>query len=123
MLGKIEGYVVGGNRLGRNLGFPTANLKLEGDDIIDGVYAVEVLYDGAIYKGVANVGVKPTVEGSGDRLLEVNIFDFDRDIYDQYLIVVLVHYIREERKFDTLDELKDRIEKDRLCAMQFFERN
>jgi riboflavin kinase/FMN adenylyltransferase len=112
MLGRpyeVSGTVIEGRKLGRELGFPTANLRL-GDQQLpgDGVWAVEV--DGSM-KGVANLGVRPTV-GGGERLLEVHVFGFSGDLYGKLLRVRFVKFIRSERKFASLEELREQIGKD-----------
>ncbi len=112
MLGRpyeVSGKVIEGRKLGRELGFPTANLRL-GDlqTPKDGVWSVEV--DGK-HRGVANLGMRPTV-GGDERLLEVHLFDFSGDLYGKTLRVKFLRYIRPERKFASLDELKAQIAKD-----------
>lgn len=113
----ISGKVIKGHARGRTIGFPTANISL-GDFIHPafGVYAVNVQMGGENYPAVANIGVKPTFEGADAALLEVYIFDFKCDIYDKELRVELVKYIRAERKFANIDELKEQIEKDCKAA-------
>lgn len=107
---EISGRVLHGQKLGRTLGFATANLALKRRNIaLQGVYAVRVcLSDGRDLRGVANIGVKPTV-GDFKANLEVHLFDFEGDLYGQRLRVRLVAKIRDEQKFSGLDELKQRI--------------
>ena len=110
----IEGAVVRGRQLGRKLGYPTANVALS-DYVIPkfGVYATRTrLPDGRKLPGVANIGVNPTVEGVTLPLLEVWLFDFDEDIYDQVIETDLVAFIRPEAKFASLDEMVTQIDKD-----------
>ena len=100
----IEGAVQRGRQLGRKLGFPTANVAL-GDYVIPkfGVYATRTrLPDGRDIPGVANIGVNPTIEGVRIPLLEVWLFDFDEDIYDQVIETDLITFLRPELKFDSL---------------------
>ncbi len=108
----VDGVVVEGQKLGRTLGFPTANLLL-GDLIAPkaGVYAVVGTVEGATYPGVANYGRRPTV-GAPAPLLEVHLFDFEGDLYGKNLDVAFIDFLREERKFDGLDALKAQIAKD-----------
>lgn len=108
----ITGKVIGGSRTGRKLGFPTANLHI-GDvsGIADGVYKARVDIGGRLYEGIANVGHKPTV-GSPQRLLEVHIFGLSADIYGREITVTLGEFIRPERKFDSLEALREQIRKD-----------
>ena len=117
---EIEGRVERGDRRGRTIGFPTANLSL-GSYLRPayGVYAVRAgLGDGEATEwidGVANLGVRPTVDGS-KLLFEIHLFDFDRDIYGQRLRVALIEYIRPERRFDGLDALRAQIAEDGAAA-------
>ena len=115
----IEGEVLGGDKRGRLLGFPTANLAL--DDYLRpafGVYAVRVVPlggDGGRWSGVANLGNRPTVDGTNAQL-EAHIFDFSGDLYGRNLAVELLAYIRPERKFENLDALKAQIAQDSARA-------
>ncbi len=119
----IWGRVFSGDRLGRQLGFPTANISLRGKVTpLHGVYAVEIkglTMDGSLLQGVANVGVRPTVGGEVP-LLEAHIFDFDEDIYGRKIRVIFRHRIRAEVKFDGLDALKAQIQLDLEAARQHF---
>ncbi len=123
---EIEGRVQYGHQRGRTLGFPTANLPLDQmQRPAFGVYAVQACVDdgGAPTwrDGVANIGVKPTVEGDHAPLLEVHLFDFDGDLYGQHLRVALVDFLRPEQKFDGLDALKAQIMQDSDQARQALE--
>lgn len=116
MLGRnfiIEGTVIKGRQIGRTIGFRTANIlyPLELIDIPFGVYSVLVNYASQTYQGIANFGVRPTVNGQG-ALLEVHILDFERDIYGEVLEVKFIKMLRTERKFDSLDSLKQQISRD-----------
>lgn len=116
MLGRnfiIEGTVIKGRQIGRTIGFRTANIlyPLELIDIPFGVYSVLVNYASQTYQGIANFGVRPTVNGQG-ALLEVHIIDFERDIYGEVLEVKFIKMLRTERKFDSLDSLKQQISRD-----------
>ena len=113
----IMGEVVRGNRIGRQLGFPTANLPLEKDHpAADGVYAVRVLVDGVWKSGVANIGTRPTVTDNPERFLEVYLFDFDEDIYGKTIEVELVSFLRPEQKFDSVEALRRQIAQDKMNA-------
>jgi riboflavin kinase / FMN adenylyltransferase len=110
----IEGPVVRGRQLGRKLGYPTANVGLA-DYVVPkfGVYATRTrLPDGRKLPGVANIGVNPTVDGVTAPLLEVWLFDFDEDIYDQVIETDLVAFLRPELKFDSLDEMTEQVLRD-----------
>jgi riboflavin kinase/FMN adenylyltransferase len=119
MLGRpyeLSGTVIEGRKLGRGLGFPTANLRLgERQTPRDGVWAVKV--DG-VRKGVANLGTRPTVDG-GERLLEVHLLDFSGDLYGKELRVRFEKFLRPERKFGSLEELREQIGRDAEEARQF----
>lgn len=105
----VEGSVVQGKQLGRTIGFPTANLEV-GDEQLppDGVWVVRVRFQGHCFDGVANLGLRPTVDGK-NRSLEVHIFDFAEDIYDRTLEVEFVRYLRGEKKFESIDALREQI--------------
>lgn len=118
----FEGKVVKGDQRGRTIGFPTANLELDDKEKMlpgNGVYAVEVNItgqDSRKYRGMMNIGVRPTVDGSR-KTIEVNIFDFNEDIYGQTLKVTVRRFLRSEKKFSGLDELKAQLSNDKLEAM------
>jgi riboflavin kinase/FMN adenylyltransferase len=110
---QISGVVAKGQQLGRTINYPTANIVLPKMLMpINGVFAVTAkLQNGDTIDGVANVGNRPTVDGKENRL-EVHLFDFDQDIYDQTISVYFVEKIRDEIKFDSFDDLKAQIERD-----------
>jgi riboflavin kinase/FMN adenylyltransferase len=117
MLGReytILGTVKKGAQLGRELGFPTANLSAHSEQFPpNGVYAAEARLDGATLRGVVNLGYRPTIESARpERLLELHIFDLDRDIYGEDIEVRFLRRLREEQKFKNLDELKAQIARD-----------
>ena len=117
----FSGEVVKGNTLGRTIGFPTANLLVEIENKLipgDGVYAVVIKIENTvtIYKGMMNIGIKPTF-GINDRKIEVNIFDFDKDIYGQKLRITIHSRIRSEKKFDGLKELSTQLMLDKEKAI------
>ncbi len=120
----IRGVVAHGDARGRTIGFPTANIALGRHlEPARGVYAVTArLPDGQWYRGVANIGRRPTVNEGPESRLEVNIFDFDGDIYGAELSVALHAYIREERRFPGLDALKSQIAADAGEARRLLER-
>ena len=114
----LYGVVVAGNRLGRTIGFPTANMQLyEPLKLVpgNGVYAVEVEVLGARYRGMCNIGTRPTVGGT-TRTIETHILDFDQDIYGLPIQLRFLRRVRDERKFPSLDALKEQLEEDRrIC--------
>ncbi|MDF2668061.1 MAG: riboflavin biosynthesis protein RibC [Paenibacillus sp.] len=117
----IKGTVVNGEARGRQIGFPTANLALDGCYVypVNGVYAVQAEVEGSIYGGVMNLGTKPTFsEGSLVRTFEVHLFDFNREIYGEAMRVEFVSYLRAERKFNSIDELIGQIHNDVEAAKQ-----
>jgi riboflavin kinase / FMN adenylyltransferase len=114
----LSGVVVKGKQLGRTIGFPTANIQVrEVAKLIpsDGVYAVKVYYNEVEYGGMLNIGNRPTVDGTY-QTVEVNIFDFDQEIYGENLKVEFLQKIRNEQKFNGLDELKAQIAKDKITC-------
>ncbi|NCT94742.1 MAG: bifunctional riboflavin kinase/FAD synthetase [Chitinophagaceae bacterium] len=123
----FEGTVVTGNQLGRTIGYPTANLHIASEEKLipgNGVYVVNVnLSDSpdqasTSYRGMMNIGLRPTVDGK-KRVIEVNILDFDQDIYGQTLQVHLLGHIRGEVKFEGLEQLKAQLAKDKAAAAAF----
>lgn len=123
----ISGTVVMGQQLGRDLGFPTCNVKLNRRNIpLHGVFACDVRVDNADLqernlKGAANIGYRPTVSDSNKAVLEVHLLDFDSDIYGEQITVIFRHKIREEQKFDSLAALQQRIAIDVQTTREFFE--
>lgn len=115
----LSGVVVSGNRIGRTLGFPTANMELYDPLKVvpgNGVYQVEVKVCGDSYRGVCNIGVRPTVGSGGARVIETHILDFNEDIYGLDIQITFRRYIRPERKFGSLEELKARLHQDILTV-------
>jgi len=124
MLGRpygVEGVIIRGNRRGHTIGFPTANLKPHNRVIPRfGVYATATLIDGAWRRSITNIGVRPTFEKDVEPSIETYIFDFDEELYGDVLRVRFLHRIRDERKFNGIDELKAQIEKDTRRALNYF---
>lgn len=113
-----SGYVIYGNQIGRTIDFPTVNIRCEGKVRVPfGVYAVKAYVDGEEYLGVANYGVKPTVSNGKEILLETHLFDCDKNLYGAYIQVELLKFIRSEKKFESLDELKKQIAEDKKTAL------
>jgi riboflavin kinase / FMN adenylyltransferase len=114
----VEGPVQRGRQLGRKLGFPTANVDMA--DYVSprfGVYATRTrLSDGREVPGVANIGVNPTVQGITRPLLEVWLFDFDEDIYDRIIETSLIHFLRPEEKFDSVEIMTEQVMRDAAQA-------
>lgn len=119
----ITGTVVVGQKLGRELGFPTANIRIEEDYKLlpaNGVYAVYIYVAGEKHAGMLNIGVRPTVDGKS-RTIEAHIFDFQKDIYGHRIQLELMGRIRDEMRFDDLDALKSRLNADRIAAQGILE--
>ncbi len=117
MLGReytILGTVVGGENLGKKIGFPTANLSAHSEQFPpNGVYFAQATMDGIMYPGVVNLGYRPTVSSDkAERVLEIHLLDFDRDIYGKDIEVRFVQYLRPEQKFENVDALVRQIELD-----------
>ena len=114
----VRGTVVLGNQIGRTLGFPTANLDISNEYLMinnPGVYACQTVIDGKVYNAMANTGLRPTIgdRADGDFIIEVNIFDFDGDLYGKTLKVWFIDRIRDEVKFKGLEALKVQLQHDR----------
>ncbi len=120
----LHGVVVSGNRLGRTIGFPTANMQLyEPLKLIpgNGVYFVRVRTLDRDFYGMCNIGCRPTVSSGSSRTIETNIFGFEEDIYGLDIELSFIERIREERRFDSLEELRVQLEKDRNACLTFLE--
>lgn len=112
----LDGMVVDGHKVGRKIGFPTANLKVDCPDKLipaEGVYAVYVYVKGIKWAGMLNIGHRPTINNGTDISIEVNILDFSDDIYQQEMRIEFVKYLRPEEKYDTIDALIAQMHKDR----------
>lgn len=117
----IEGDVVAGKKLGRTIGYPTANISIPDSSILvppEGVYVANVLLpDGQQYGAMVNIGRRPTVDVKGaPRSIEVHLFDFAGDIYGQRLVVEFINYIRGEHRFDSIEALVEQLHKDEQMA-------
>lgn len=122
----LSGLVVSGKQIGRSIGFPTANLKIIDQHKLipgDGVYAVHVHMKKGHYRGMLNIGTKPTVneDASPQKSVEVHVFDFEGELYNEILKVEFVEKIREEKKFANLEELKQQLLNDRLSVKQILQ--
>ncbi|MEX2596500.1 MAG: bifunctional riboflavin kinase/FAD synthetase [Salibacteraceae bacterium] len=116
----FTGRVVDGMKRGKDLGFPTANLHVEDDTKLvpkEGVYAVDVLWKNQSFKGMMNIGVNPTFDNGSLKTIEVNIFDFDQDLYGNQLTVFLKKFLRSEERFSDVEALITQMNKDRQDAM------
>ena len=119
----VKGEVIKGDQRGRQIGFPTANISMEGwIEPLFGVYAVKVSIDGLLYKGVANLGIRPTF-GQSSPLLEVHLFDYSGDLYGNDIVISFIDFIRKEKKFDGIESLKKQIEIDSTKAIELIIEN
>lgn len=119
----IKGKVVKGKQLGRTIDYPTANVQINDIDKIKpktGVYAVKVINNNKAYFGMLNIGFNPTTDSDKLQKIEVNIFDFDEDIYEQTIKIEFVKHLRNEIKFANLDELKQQLGKDKQDCLKLF---
>ena len=117
----FSGIVVKGKQLGRTIGFPTANIKINEDYKLipkNGVYIVKSNYDKKTIFGLMNIGTRPTVDGT-NQTIEVFFLDFDKTIYDETLTIEIIEFIREEQKFDSLNDLKNQINEDKIFAVNY----
>jgi len=117
----LHGVVVAGNRLGRTIGFPTANMQLyEPLKLVpaNGVYFVSVEVTGGTYKGICNIGTRPTVSNDSSRKIETHILDFDEEIYGLDIRISFIERLRDERRFGSLEELRKQLLLDKKCCME-----
>ena len=117
----ISGRVVHGDKLGRQLGFPTANVQLKHNrPPLQGIFAVRAIdAENRVRDGVASLGLRPTVDASGRAKLEVHLFDFDGELYGEHLRVEFLRKLRDEEKYPDLDTLKAQIARDAAAARTF----
>jgi riboflavin kinase/FMN adenylyltransferase len=115
----MSGMVIKGKQLGRTIGYPTANIELLDLDKIKpktGVYAVNIIIDQIYFRGMLNVGYNPTTDSDRIQKIEVNIFDFNKDIYGKIIKIEFIKHLRNEVKFANLDELKEQLAKDKIAC-------
>ena len=119
----LEGTVVDGYKVGRKIGFPTANLRVDFPNKLIpsiGVYAVCVYVNGGKYKGMLNIGYRPTINNGTDLSIEVHILDFQGDIYHQKMRIEFIEFLRPEEKFNSVDELVLQMRKDKVATFSAF---
>ena len=119
----LSGRVIIGDKIGRTLGYPTANLEIDSRNKLvpaDGIYAVTVTHEGKLYKGMLYIGHRPTINGV-TRNIEVNLFDFAREIYGDSLTIHFQAYIRGDMKFNGLDELRQQMDHDKVESLRKLE--
>ncbi len=118
----INGTVVEGSQVGRKMGFPTANIEVAEDYKLipgNGVYAVKIVLENAIYNGMLNIGTRPTIKGN-NVTIEVNIFNFNQEIYNKPIRIEFFEKIRNEVKFNELAELQQQLNYDKQKVLQLF---
>lgn len=116
---KLHGIVSRGNQLGRTIGYPTANIRIEASEKLipgNGVYATIVDLNGKLFASMTNIGVRPTVTYTGSKTVEAHIFDFSEEIYEENIGLEFVSFIRNEQKFDGLESLKKQLAQDELLV-------
>ena len=122
----LQGRVVGGNRLGREIGFPTANILPHDEHKLipcDGVYAVKIKIDEVFFNGMLNIGYRPTIHSSEPvKTIEVNIFNFDGDVYDRNVTLIFKSRLRDEKKFKDIEQLREQLVMDRVEAERVLSR-
>ncbi len=117
----LFGKVVQGDKRGRSLGYPTANVDLSSNRKVlpkDGIYFVQVMIDEEKYFGMASIGVRPTFHKNGKRIFEVNILDFNRDIYGYDLRINFLQRLRDEQKFDSVEQLIQKMHEDEKLSRE-----
>jgi riboflavin kinase/FMN adenylyltransferase len=118
----LQGKVIEGDKIGRTIGFPTANIELKETNKLvpmDGAYISRVFVDNQSYEGMLNIGVRPTVSGN-KKNIEVNILNFDKDIYEKTIGIQFLSFLRPEKKFDNLNALKTQLTRDQKQVVAFF---
>lgn len=121
---ELSGFVIRGRKLGTEIGFPTANLKVENSKKLipmDGIYACKVKVANEVYNGMLYIGDIPTIGTENKKSIEVNIFDFNDDIYGERISLKILQFLRHEEKFSGINDLKAQLHKDREAAVSFFE--
>lgn len=121
----LYGRVIKGDKIGRTIGFPTANIFIEESYKLipsDGIYAVTIGMNGDTYKGMAYIGQRPTINGM-TRNIEVNIFDFNQEIYGQYVTMYFMEFLRHDVKFTGLEALKEQLKEDKEATLAYFEKH
>jgi len=121
---QFSGKVIKGDQIGSTIGFPTANIQPNSDHQITpctGVYAVGAVIDNKTYEGMMNIGIRPTITDSGENRIEVNLFDFNREIYGEDILTKVYGRIRTEQTFDSLDALKKQLKEDEINSLNMLD--
>jgi riboflavin kinase/FMN adenylyltransferase len=120
---RFKGTIVKGNQIGREIGFPTANLaEIDPVQIIpnSGVFAVKCKISGIVYDGMMNIGTRPTIESENEKRIEINIFNFNQDVYGEQMEVYLLDKVRDEQQFKDIEALKEQLKKDEINCKHIF---
>jgi len=115
----INGSITKGKKIGRTIGFPTANIKIEESYKIipqDGAYVIKATIDGIVYDGMLNIGKRPTVDDSQQKTIEAYLFELDHDVYDKKIKVSFIKKLRDEKKYNSIEELKQQLTKDKIAS-------
>ena len=117
----VSGEIVHGNALGRTIQVPTINQKVPSFKLLppNGVYVSKIHWNDEVYYGITNIGTKPTVNDTSEKTVETNIFDFDKDVYGEKMVVELLHYHRKESRFSSVEALQTQLFKDIEFGKQF----
>jgi riboflavin kinase/FMN adenylyltransferase len=121
----FSGIVIEGDRRGRELGFPTANISIDNEEKLLpslGIYAVELIFDDQKHKGLLSVGIRPTFYNSGKIIPEVYLYDFNKDIYNKTITVKIIDWIRAEEKFPSAEALVEQMQKDKIKGLEIFKK-
>jgi riboflavin kinase/FMN adenylyltransferase len=119
----LTGTVVSGDKIGREIGYPTANIKINSSQKLipsTGIYAARAQVDGSVYNGMLYIGTRPTVDDTETTKIEINLFDFDQNIYDKEMTISIYAFIREDMHLDSLDALQVQLGKDKRAALEYF---
>ena len=117
----VSGEIIHGNALGRTIQVPTINQKVPSFKLLppNGVYVSKIHWNDEVYYGITNIGTKPTVNDTSEKTVETNIFDFDKDVYGEKMVVELLHYHRKESRFSSVEALQTQLFKDIEFGKQF----
>ena len=119
----FKGTVIEGDKIGTEIGFPTANILIDKIQLmpLKGVFAVRVNLEGKLYEGMMNIGNRPTISNNGERRVEIHLFEFSQNIYGKELVVYLIDRIREEQNFTSINALKEQLKKDESICRHILE--
>jgi len=122
----LSGEVISGKQIGKQLGFPTANLKIANKNKLippEGIYAVRIIHLDRKFDGMLYIGNRPSLNDNGGRSIEINIFDFNEIIYNEFILVEILSYVRSDQKYDTLEDLKNQLNLDKKMVQAILKEN